>query len=734
MARVHPIQTNFTAGEFSPQLEGRTDITKYFNAARTLENFIIKPYGGAARRPGTYFVAEVKDSTKRTRIYPFQFSVEQAYIIEIGDLYMRFYKDNGQIESAPSVPYEIVTPYLEADIFDLQFAQSADTLYIVHKDYSPAKLTRTGHTAWTLTAIDYTAVVARPAQLPDNVTDITITPSADTGSGITLTASSSIFDTLHIGSIWKIKSGYVEITGYTSGTVVTGDVLYGISLATGPGATKDWSEGAWSDYQGYPSCVTFYEQRLCFAATIRAPQSIWGSQSQSYENMERGADDDTGLLYTIATDQVNAIQWTSSGKVLTMGTAGGTFTLSSGSAADPLTPSNVVVKRDTTYGSAKLLPKRIGNFVYYIQRNNITAREVSYDYLTDSFTSLDMTLLSEHITGAGIVDMDYQQSLQSVLWSVRGDGQIACMTRQVDQQVIAWNRMITAGLFESIAIIPNGEEDQIWVVVNRTISGTTKRYVEYFMPEKFADQEHCFFVDSGLTLDNPKTISGATQANPVVITCNSHGFNNGDIIKIRDIVGMTELNGKKFTVANKTANDFELSGINGIGYSAYISGGTARKAVNILSGLDHLEGKELAILADGAVHPNETVSGGLITLDDKYSIIHAGLPYISTVQTMRVEAGTPIGTIQALIKTIIKATVRIYQSLGFKIGNSSRKDLVVFRIAGDYSDSYTPLFTGDKEVAFPAGWEKDGFVIIVQEEPLPLTILAIITLVEISEE
>jgi len=234
--------------------------------------------------------------------------------------------NNGQIQSGGS-PYEIVSPYAEADLNDIQYAQSADVMYLFHPKYAPRKLSRTGHTAWTLTPIDFSTGTNRPALMPDNVTTTTITPSADTGSGITLTASAALFDTSspskHIGSIWKVKSGYVKITAVTDSTHATGDVLYGISLGTGPGATAEWAEGAWSEYRGYPSCGTFYEQRLMAAATTSQPQTVWGSCVLEYENFERGADDADALDYTIATEQVEAIKWLFPGKELFLGTAGG---------------------------------------------------------------------------------------------------------------------------------------------------------------------------------------------------------------------------------------------------------------------------------------------------------------------------------------------------------------------------------------------------------------------------
>lgn len=662
MPKINYPHTNFTSGEFSPQLFGRFDIAKYVNGASTLENFIVKSFGGAYRRPGTYFVAEVKDSSKQVRLIPFQFSTIQAYILEFGDQYIRFYKDNGQIESAPNVPYEIVSPYLEADLFELQFAQSADVMYITHPDYAPRKLTRTGHTSWTLSVVNF----LRGPFMDDNVTSTTITPSADAGAGITLTASTSIFTADHVGSSWKIKDGWVKITGYTSGTVVTATVqdepdgTTG-NLNTGPAATTDWAEGSWSVERGYPTCVSFYEQRLWFANSTYQPQTLWASQTDDFENFLAGATDTDALVYTLVDNQVNAIRWIIAGRALAVGTVGGGFTITSDPFTGPLSPTNIFIKRETSYGAAALLPKRIGNYVYYMQRNLLTMREFSYNFDSDSFVSLDMTLLSDHITGDGIVDMDYQESPDNILWCVRSDGTLATLTRQIEQKVIGWSRQVTDGLFESVAVIPAGTEDQVWVVVQRTINSVSVRYIEYFKPfSPPNDQEDMFYVDCGLTYDGV--------------------------------------------------------------------------AADTITGLDHLEGETVVLLVDGASHPSRTVASGEITLNDEYSVIQVGLPYTPILYTLPMEGGSPMGTSQNVLKRIYKATVRLYRSLGCKVGTDSVQETVYFRSTSDDMDVAPPLFTGDKQVQFPAGYTKSARVYVTSDLPLPLNVLAIIFKAQVAEE
>lgn len=447
MPRVTPIINTFAAGELSPFLDGRTDIQAYYNGAKTVENFFILPYGCLMRRPGTYYVAEVKDSDDKTRIIPFSFSTTQSYIIEIGDAYMRFYKDQGQIASGGS-PYEITSPYAIADVFDLQFAQEADTMYIVHPSYKPQKLTRTGHTAWTI--------------------------------------------------------GDYEPT-------------------TDPFTSAD----------NYPSCVAIYEKRLCFANTNTNPQTVWATVADDYEDMTTGPNDGDALEYTIGSVQMNAIKWLCPGKLLLLGTLGGIFSISSGSD-EPLTPTNVVAKRETSFGSIGIIPQKIGNLVTFVDSSGKILREIGYSYEADEYQANDVTILSEHITGAdGITDMDYQRSPYNMLWCVRSDGQIATMTRQLEQQIRGWTRQKTGwyvageerGLFESIAVIPgDDEDDEVWFIVKRYIDSGWVRYVEYLKPTYFTDQEDAYFVDCGLSLNTAVNISNIQWSDDIVAEGNIVAF------------------------------------------------------------------------------------------------------------------------------------------------------------------------------------------------------------------
>ena len=226
MAKASPAFTNFTAGQLSDRLDGRTDIAKYANGCKKLQNFLVHAHGGATRRPGTEFIAEVKTSANATRLIPFEFNVEQTYILEFGNQYFRIYRDGGQVVSSGSA-VEVTTPYTSAQLADLKFTQSADVMYIVHPDHAVRKISRTGHTAWTITEVDF----RRGPMLDQNTTATTLTASGRTGS-ITVTASADTFASTDVGRLIKFYDGFAKITAFSSATSVTASVQENEDLRT----------------------------------------------------------------------------------------------------------------------------------------------------------------------------------------------------------------------------------------------------------------------------------------------------------------------------------------------------------------------------------------------------------------------------------------------------------------------------------------------------------------------
>ena len=845
MARVAVELTNFTGGELSPRLDGRTDLTKYSSGCSTLENLVVYPHGSAARRPGSTFLAEVANSANKTRLIPFEFSTTQTYMLEFSNLKMRVYKDSGAVlegdktisaitKANPAVVtasshgysdgdevlisgvggmtevngkrflvadkttntfelqdkdgvdinsssfttytsggvsnkvFELTTPYTTAQLFDLKFAQSADVMYITHPAHEVEKLSRTGHTSWTLTDVDFTKGPMQDA----NTTDTTLNPGQSAvGTGIALVASAvtginsgSGFLSTDVGRFVFLSGGYAKITGVTDTTNATITIITALSDAN---ATADWRLGAFSDTTGHPSSVTFFEQRLEFAGTTNQPQTVFFSKSGDYENMDANiggtvADDDA-IIYTIASNQVNAIRFMTATRTLIIGTAGGEFTVSGGSVDTAITPTNILIKKQSNHGAANVDAISVGNATLFLQRAKRKIRELAYNFDVDGYIAPDMTILAEHVTEGGITQIAYQQEPNQLVYAVRGDGELAGLTYQREQQVTAWHRHIFGGRFgnatitvtdfaniaDGTRIVLTKADGTTTTFTSATSSTTGKFHTTTSNNQSATNLKTLIDADSNFTATVSSNVVTITETSPLstgflTITslddnvrlaktdegkavCESVAVIPTDdteyqvyVIVKRTINGVTRrfleiLNVFDFDQTDNTSFNFLDSALS---YSG--------SAVSTISGLDHLEGQTVSILADGATHPDKTVSSGSVTLDRSAINVKVGLAYRSLLQTMRLNAGSQNGTSQGKTKRIYDITVRMFETIGVEVGpNLNDMERIPFRSSADLMDEGIPPFTGDKEVEFRGNYETDGFIFVRQTQPLPFTILSL---------
>jgi hypothetical protein len=680
MPRTTWIQNNFNAGEWSPLTYGRSDVSKYNNALATCLNYVPTTQGGLTRRPGTRYIANTK-TNQTVRLVSFEFSITQAYVLEFGNLYLRFYTLGGQLLSGMSA-YEITTPYTTADLPDLSFAQSADILYIAHRNYGPRKLSRLGPTNWTLTQLPY----ADGPYLSINNTATTLTASATTGT-VTLTASSVTginggagFSTNDIGRYVRIQVGsnwgVAQISAFTSTTVVSAIVLLTLGGTT---ATTVWRLGAWYGAEGssatarFPGCVAFNQDRLTFASTWDNPSRIDSSNSGDYENftptkLDGTVVDSNALAFSLNSAKVNAINWIISDEWgLLAGTASSEWVVAASTQQVALTPTNVNAKQVTNYGSTAVPPVRIGKSTLFVQRTKRKLREMTYQFTLGTFQAPDISLVSEHLTKGGIKEMAVQQAPHSTVWMVTNDGVLVGVIYDKDQDVIGWHRhqlggfsdagQTVAPIVESLACIPNPsiDRDDLWVCVRRVINGSTVRTVELL--EKYWEDgdtlPNAYFVDCGATY------SGA--------------------------------------------------------------------ATTTISGLTWLVGQTVSVLADGSVHPNCVVSaGGAITLQRSVTKAQVGLGYNSTGKTMRIEAGGADGPAQGKLKRIFRAVFRFFQSVGLNVQSTGGTAYPQnWRTSADAMDAPVALYTGDKRWAWDGSYELEGQVSWTQSDPLPSNVLMV---------
>lgn len=833
--------TNFTAGELSPRMKGRVDVAKYYNGVEAMQNFVVMPQGGATARPGTMFAALNQDQAHPARLVPFEFNVQQAYIIELGNFTARFYMNDGLI-SVAGAPLVLATPWAAADLAALHFTQSADTLYVFHPNYQTRTITRSSNTSWTVTPF-----VSRDGPYLDvNITSTTLTPSGTSGT-ITVTASSmtginggSGFVASDVGRHLRVKLVanwcWMIIQTVTSSTVITATVQspvpYGAAFMDGtpwaanttydagavvinggvtyvtpaggcsgggsgpsgtsnsiadgsiiwqwttavPGSTINWQLGNWT-VGNYPSCGVFWQNRLMMAGTANQPNLVIASVTGDFTNFAPTANDSVvlatnALSWKISDDQVNAVCWLSpagsaQSAQLGIGTTGGEEVMQAASTAQALSATSVQVYRETSYGcAANVAPTRIAKSVLFFNRPGRKCHEWTFQWAVNGYVGPDLTVLSEHITNSGVVQVAYQQNPYSVLWCIRADGTLIGLTYLRDQDVVAWHRHQLGGQYfggppivESIACIPSpdGSYDELWLSVLRTVNGTPTRTVEVMTA--YFDQgplDKSFFVDCGLssTLTYPAasiTISGGTAVTTVAAAPSFDGtialqasaavFSGGSVGSLVRLNSGTAVIASVIDGQHATATVLiPLSS-----QAPALQGAWSMTApIATASGLSYLNGETVQALGDGQVYVPQTVSAGAITLNPPASLVTAGLQYNCVLISMPVApAGGGAATAAGRIKDVEKLYIRFYASLGGQFGLRTQDGLtnqvsdvletLLSRSASDAMSRPPALFSGIKRVTPPSGHDAEARIIVQQPEPLPMTVLSVGVRADVSE-
>ncbi len=658
MARSAPAISTFTSGEISPRLEGRIDIEKYRSGLSDLTNMVVQPHGGLTRRPGTEYLGPVKDSSVKTRIIPFQFKTSDTYILEFGDQYMRVFRNGLQV--------------LEDDAKTITGATQANPVVITSSSHGYSngdEIYLDGVEGMTeLNGRNY--IVANSASGTYSLQDLF-------GNDIDSTGYSAYTTGGLTDKIYEEATPYAAADVFDLRFAQSADVMYFAHPSYAVRTLSRTDHNAWTfsvaainenstpiltSADNYPSVVTFFEQRLVFAASNNNPQTLWFSKNADYLNFHTGTSADDALIYTIASNQVNNIRYVSATRVLTIGTSGGEYVLTTTNNG-PITPTTTQIRKYSNYGSANIEPVQVADVTLFLQRGNRKVREFKYvgEVDTAGYQAPDITVLAEHITSGGIQAFAYQQEPENIVWAVRGDGTLLGLTYRREEAVVAWHKHVIGGEFnggqavvESISTLPTDTgNDELYMIVKRTINGQTMRYVEVMKNFDFGGSSvNSFFVDSGLSYSGP--------------------------------------------------------------------------SVSAFSALYHLEGDTVSVLANGASHPDKNVSGGAINLDFSATSAAIGYGYTSSMQTLRLESGSQDGTSQGKPKRIHGITIRLFETVGVEVGNDAGEiDRVFFRDSSMAMDEAVPLFTGDKDIEFQGGFEDDDRIYLQQTQPLPLTILAL---------
>lgn len=736
MARTSQAQTSFNGGELSPLMEGRADFAKYATGCALLENFIPTVQGPARKRAGSHYVDTVLDSTKRSWFGRFEFSYDQAFVLEFSDNDLGFFTDRGRLLSL-GVPYTITTPYANADLvnsdggFALSMVQSGDVIYIAGGSQPPQKLTRLGNTNWTIAEL-------QPSDGPwmdQNTTEATTVYASGATGSITITASASIFTANHVGALIRLEvQDLSKVRPWEPAkSISTNDLrrsdgkTYEAQNASTTGSVKpthskgtaydgsDSGTGVNWEFQdpGYGIArITGYTSGTQVSATVITkfpmPAGVVGGGNTTWR-WTFGAWGDHNEYPTKVTLWRDRLIFAGS-RTLWMSVASdyesfapddaGQQTTESGITITPASADNNAIRWmqaadalliGTAGAEFAILPATDSDplgpaNIKVLQQSSYGSRNIAAPRIGDAVFFVDRSGRRLRELRFDIDSNAYQARDVTILAEHITAGGVTSLAFQQAPDSVLWGVRADGVLLG----FTYEREQEVYGWHRHTFDGTVEDVAVIPSPDGMRDDVWI------LTL---RTIDGATVRYVEYLDA---GYETGD--------------------AQEDAFYVEC----GLTYDGV--------PADTITDLGHLEGETVTVLADGATHPDRVVTGGQITLDREASVVHVGLPYTAKLKTMRLEAGAPDGASQGRIKRIDHVTLRFLDSLGAKVGPSfTALDTLTFRTGSDAMDSPPPLYTGDKTVSWRGGYETDAQMCLQSDQPLPCTLVALFPKVSVSE-
>ena len=808
-------QRSFSGGEIGPDMYGQIADAKFQAGLAKCLNFVTKPQGPAENRAGFQFVRAVNDSTKQSRLIPFTFSTTQTMVIELGAGYFRFYT-SGAALLAPNIAdvdawaggvsyvvgdlvaesgtvyycavahasgsgtfaadlalgrwyaepstgeYEIPNPYAEADLFEIDYVQSADVMTLTHVGYKIRELRRLGATKWTLAEEVFAAPIDAPFSVyvvqtgsgTEYSYDYVVTAVASdlvsesavsvpkhihgnlytTGNYITISWNAVPGAALY--NVYKMQGGVYGYIGQTSGNSIVDD-----NIAPDLSITPPIYETVFSSAGNYPGACSYFEQRRCFAGTLNAKQAFWATRAGTESTMSYSLPlrDDDRISVRVAAREANTIRHIVPLSELLLLTSAAEWRVTSLNS-DAITPSTISIRPQSYVGAGPAQPVIVNTNMLYAAARGGHVRECAYNWQAGGFITGDLSLRAAHLfDGYDIVDMAYSKAPLPIVWFTSTSGKLLGLTYVPEQQIGAWHQHDTLhGTFESVCCVAEGAEDFLYVVVRRYINGSYVRYIERMASRAFSDQADAFFVDSGLTFDGTNTgsdtmtLSGGTTWGPgevLTLTGSAAWTAFPATTDVGDAVVLTDSDGAKYTLTIASVSSTTVASVTtdktlpvALRAAATTKWALAR---DTLSGLGHLEGETLNILADGAVHPQRTVSGGEISLDAPAVVVHAGLPITADAQTLPPVLQTDSAFGQGRPKNINKAWLRVYRSSGIWIGPDADHLTEAKQRTTEAYGSPPALKSEEIEMLLTPSWQDTGQVYVRQTDPLPLTLVAL---------
>ena len=721
---LRTVYTNFASGELNPLLVTRTDANAYFSGAKTLRNWYLLDEGGIMRRPGTTYKATLPGES---RVIPFIFSNDELAVFVLSNNRLDVYGSNG---AAIQTNITSNCNWTTAQLFELNFAQFGDTVFLTHRNNAIREIKRTSATSFTVSAFAFEEDTSVSVGGVNKSTQpfykyaaagLTITLSSHaTGTGRTATASADFFTTNHVNTYLKINGKQVFITARTNATEATVTVIEDV-VSTGPHA--DFEEQLISAERGFPQAVTFHDNRLYFAGVRDAPAAVVGSRVGEYLNFAVGTGlADQAINVFVSGDRVNEIRHLVSSRNLQVLTDGGEYFVPTSTDTSAVTPANITFLRQTPYGCSRAKPIIFDGATLYAQKNGKAIREYLFSDVENAYASTSISILASHLVKAP-VDMAMITGTttrpEQFAFFTNNDGTLGLFHSVRAEKIAGWTQWSTKTNDEFTSITAINEN--LFCVVKRQLEGGT-----VYTLEKFAEQDDLTLDCSGTTTVNQQgspLINGASQTGTSV---NVDGYttapNIGDVITIAGITGSYEIQTVTPTASGHTVVlDQALASSPGDNAVITITSGRVHNSPAHLT-------QETVNAVDGTFSLGSFVTSAsdTITFDVAHNAgVVVGFNYEPSLETMPIDKEVANGPLTGQIKRISRAVIDLSDSLNVALqaADSTAKSLVIRDVNFDVAAPVAKV-TGKKEFFF-LGYDREPTLKITQTAPLPLKVLGV---------
>ena len=730
--KVRQVYTNFSAGEINNLLNARTDAKAYFEGGKQVRNWYLLDEGGVMRRPATEYMATMPDEC---RIMPFIFSNDEVALFVLSNNRLDVYSNAGAV-----IQSNITSNcnWTTAQLFELNFAQFGDTVFLTHRNNPIREIKRTSASTFTVSAFSFeeddsvTVGGVNKSEQPfykyaDSSITVTLSSHA-TGTGRTLTASADAFTSNYNGTYLRVNGKQVKVTGFTSATEVTVTVIED-AVSTGP--HSDWEEQLISAERGYPQAVSFHDNRLWFGGVRDKPSAVIASQIGGYFNFDLGTGlANEGINVAIASDTVNEIRHMISSRNLQIFTDSGEYYVPVSSQSAAITPSSIAFLRQTPYGINRAAPIPFDGASMFSQKNGKSVREYVFSDIEQAYRSTSVSVLASHLidspkqlsmmTGNETKPEQFAFFLNS---GTNEDGKLAVFHSIRDEKIAGWTmwETQTGDKFHSITAL----NDKLFVIVKRVVPSGTK-----YLLERFAN-------DDSITLDCSTTTTVFQKGTPLVKGGSQATDQNTLVVD-------------GFSTAPQIQETFTIAG-NAAEYTiTAVSAGASQHTLTLDKNLAAVPADNAVItIVDGFLHTVNAIyentdkvfavygngSLGEFTVDSNSRItltsapfptgVRVGFNYTPILETMSVDKEIDTGPLTGQPRRVNKAIVDISGGLDItmKAQDLNSKELVIQQ-AGFTSGTDITAVTEKKEFNF-LGYSKSPTITISQNDPLPLKVLGI---------